>query len=282
MVGEHRPGARNEHLEKREGLDGKTYPAAQKKAAPPVVVHFALDSRVEIVSGDEKGAVGTVQSEKLGDNNLVSVLLDDTDEPCWYEKAQLKPITAENADPDDDIPFETAPAAPATKLLDQVGNVLEPQVAEVYGRRQEISDLMQVVTNLKAAVTHAIEANDPLFVPINLSQFQADCGNLHRALRAARPYAACPYCRQQGCSACHGRGFVGEFAYNQAPAELKAVAMPPAASEPAAEADSPKKCANCGADDADALYECQECGLLFCPACIDTDTLVCVKCSEKK
>jgi hypothetical protein len=179
----------------------------------------------------------------------------------------------------DDIPFDDPPPAMPTRVVDQVGTVLEAGVAGIYGRRAEITRLMSAVSDLKSAVTKAVEAEDPLFLPINLSQFQADCGNLHRALRAARPYAACPYCRQQGCDVCYGRGFVGEFAYRQAPAEMTA-GGPPAETE-GSDTPAPQKCAGCG-DDADTLYKCQECGLLHCPACIDTDTLICAKCGEEE
>jgi hypothetical protein len=212
----------------------------------------------------------------LGDDNLVSVLLDDTEEPSWYEKSQLKRITFEI---ESDIPFTLEPEPP-TRVLDQVGTELEPRAAEVYRRRDEITKLMSAVSDLKSTVTKAREAEDPLFAGINLSQFQADCGNLYRALRAAKPYAACPYCRQQGCEACHGRGFLGEFAYSAAPTDIKA-GGPPAETE-GSDTATPKKCAACGIDDADALYECQKCGLLFCPACIDTSTLICAACGAEK
>jgi hypothetical protein len=194
-------------------------------------------------------------------------------------KSTAAPPVGDLADPDD-IPFETpGPAAP-TRVLDQLGTVLEPCVAKVYRRRDEIARLMSAVSDLKTAVTKAVEAGDPLFLPINLSQFQADCGNLYRALRAARPYAACPYCRQQGCEACQGRGFVGEVVYSQAPEEMKA-GGPPAETE-GSDTPAPQKCAGCGTDEADTLYKCQECGLLHCPACIDTDTLICAKCGEEE
>jgi hypothetical protein len=114
---------------------------------------------------------------------------------------------------------------------------------------------------------------------LNLSQFQADCGNLHRTLRALRPYAACPYCRQQGCDVCHGRGVIGEFTYNATPVEMKAGGKP--AEAEGDDTPVPQKCANCG-EYADTLYQCEMCGLLYCPADINTDTLVCAKCGEEK
>jgi len=140
---------------------------------------------------------------------------------------------AEAPDPDD-IPMDLlqgpadarapAPAGPAggsEVLTDETGRPVEGAVADAFRRRQEIQALMLAVSKVKSTVLKAIETQDPLFADVLASRFQADCGNVYRQLKAALPYAACPYCRAAGCKACHGRGWVGELAWNAAPREMK-------------------------------------------------------------
>jgi hypothetical protein len=141
---------------------------------------------------------------------------------------------AEPAAPPDpnDIPLDmpnapqsgaaTAAGAPAAEVVtDRVGRAVEGKVAEAFRRRHEMQALVLAVMKVKSAVLKAVEAKDSLYTDILPARFQADCGNVIRQLKAAMPYAACPYCRAAGCKACHGRGWVGELAWNAAPKELK-------------------------------------------------------------
>ena len=135
------------------------------------------------------------------------------------------------APPDpDDIPLDmpgtpqgTAVASDAAPeaVTDRVGHAVEGKVAEAFRRRHEMQALVLAVMKVKSAVLKAVEAKDSLYTDILPARFQADCGNVIRQLKAAMPHAACPYCRAAGCKACHGRGWVGELAWNAAPKELK-------------------------------------------------------------
>jgi hypothetical protein len=189
-----------------------------------------------------------------------------------------------------------APVAPAAKVhpaCDQVGQVLDVAVVEAFARREEITHLMTVISDVKVKVTQAVEAKDPLFAALNHAQFVADCANIHRALRACRPHAACPYCRQMGCKACLDRGWVGEFVYNAAPAALKhaaaagAAAVDPEEAPPETDGEPGKPiggdpiCSACG-EEAETLYTCVKCGGAFCEDCIATRTLVCEQCNKSK
>jgi hypothetical protein len=134
-------------------------------------------------------------------------------------------------DPDDvpldlpDAPKSAAPAsggAPAAEVVtDQVGRPVEGKVAEAFRRRHEMQALVLAVMKVRSAILKAVEAKDPLYTDILPTQFQADCNNVIRQLKAAMPHAACPYCRAAGCKACHGRGWIGELAWKAAPRELK-------------------------------------------------------------
>ncbi len=118
------------------------------------------------------------------------------------------------------IPMEPPASA---ELVDQEGNTLpdKPSIRTAFQRRNEITEMMTIVSQLKSKVLKAAEDGDMLFVSLSSSQFQANCGNLRRALRAIRPHAVCPYCKGEGCDACHGQGWVGEFVYDHAPKEMK-------------------------------------------------------------
>jgi len=138
--------------------------------------------------------------------------------------AKAKPTAPPNPD---DIPLDLpqkpgggqAPASEA--VTDQVGHAVEGKVAEAFRRRHEMQALVLAVMKVRSVVLKAVEVKDQLYTDILPSRFQADCGNVIRQLKAAMPHAACPYCHAAGCKACHGRGWVGELAWNAAPKELK-------------------------------------------------------------
>jgi hypothetical protein len=135
--------------------------------------------------------------------------------------------------PDDDIPLDLPSApqtaapvsggAPATEVTtDQIGHAVEGAVAVAFQRRQEIQALLTTVSKVKTTVLKAIESKDLLFADLNPSRFEAECNSVYHQLKAAMPYAACPYCRAAGCKVCLGRGWVNEGVYERAPKELKA------------------------------------------------------------
>ena len=106
---------------------------------------------------------------------------------------------------------------------DQVGReIKDDKLREIFGRRQEITDLMTAVSRVKTAVERAVKAKDALYAHILLSRVQAEASNLYDALKFARPHAVCPYCGGLGCRACSGVGFVGQIQFERfTPEELK-------------------------------------------------------------
>jgi len=114
------------------------------------------------------------------------------------------------------------PPSTAQGVTDELGHPVEGAVAEAFRRWREIQDLMTTVSKVKTTVLKAIEAKDLLFADINPSRFEAECNSVYHQLKAALPYAACPYCRAAGCKVCLGRGWVNEGVYERVPKELKA------------------------------------------------------------
>lgn len=126
--------------------------------------------------------------------------------------------------PDPTKPSKSEPAPVSEVVKDEVGQVLtEPKVIAMFKRASEIDDVMRTISKLKGLVINAERDKDRLFYQFNSTQWQADCGNLYRAAKFARPYAACPYCREQGCKVCKMQGWVGKIVYdNYTPEDLKA------------------------------------------------------------
>jgi hypothetical protein len=119
---------------------------------------------------------------------------------------------------EDAEPSTSDDPAPA---VDQLGQAVTGQIAEAFRRRDEIGRMMQAISQIKATVTEARKQGDPLYAALNENGLLADLRNARERLKAIRPYAICPYCAGEGCKACLGRGWVGEFAYKQAPNDLK-------------------------------------------------------------
>ncbi len=114
------------------------------------------------------------------------------------------------------------PPAPPEAVTDRVGNVLtDPKIIAAFERDHELVELCTTISRVKTAVVKRMAENDPLYADITQSQFEVDCNNLRRQLTHTRPYALCPYCKGQGCRACHKRGWTNEATYNAAPREEK-------------------------------------------------------------
>lgn len=108
-----------------------------------------------------------------------------------------------------------------TPVVDQLGQTVTGEIAEAFGRRDEVGRMMQAISQIKAIVTEARKQADPLYAALNENGLLADLRSARERLKAIRPYAVCPYCAGDGCQACLNRGWVGEFVYRRAPNDLK-------------------------------------------------------------
>lgn len=117
--------------------------------------------------------------------------------------------------------LEGAQEPPKADDADKEGNPIPEKLKADFARANEVQVLMTTISRIKGTVLAKHSEKDRLFADINPSQFQAECENVYRSLRACLPHAVCPYCKGRGCRACMNRGWVGVFAYQQAPAEMK-------------------------------------------------------------
>ncbi|MBN2582542.1 MAG: ParB N-terminal domain-containing protein [Planctomycetes bacterium] len=179
----------------RVGVDGKTYPAPQRSATS----YFDEDTR--------------------GDNEIPLDLSSN---------GQAATAAGGSADAGGVVRDSSGPSSGTTPLTDQTGRDLgtlncdkADGIREAFRRRDEITQLMSDISQIKTFALAAAGQGDELFAALNVSAFQADMTNAYRALRAVQPYAVCPYCGGDGCRACGDRGWVGQFVYEQAPADMK-------------------------------------------------------------
>ena len=108
-------------------------------------------------------------------------------------------------------------------LKDQVGNPVPKRITEIFLRRGNINKMINRIDEIRRDIDAMVGAKDVLIAWLNLQGFKADVGNLKRNLRAAEPYAVCPYCAaaNKRCKACRGLGFVGKLIFDAAPKGLK-------------------------------------------------------------
>jgi hypothetical protein len=80
-------------------------------------------------------------------------------------------------------------------------------------------DLMRRISQIKSDIKSL--AGTPAGAFLTFTQMEADLNCLRSALKFAKPYAACCYCKARGCKVCRNLGWLGEDLYEQAPRELK-------------------------------------------------------------
>jgi hypothetical protein len=155
------------------------------------------------------------------------------DGKSYPAKAAAKPeINIDDIPMDDgpaieETPIDTATPVSAEPVKDEVGNpITDMEIISLFNRRRELENLARMVSDVKSAVMRSVDTKDELFAEFNITQMQADCNNVYRAIKFAIPYAVCPYCKGQGritkaCKACIGKGWVGKAKWTSAPEEMR-------------------------------------------------------------
>ena len=116
------------------------------------------------------------------------------------------------------VPPPEPDAAPVA--ADKLGQPIEGHIAEAFARSAELTAMMSALSKIKARIKKGRKEEDPLFADINFNSLDALLSNARTGIKKAVPYAKCPYCTD-GCRACLGRGWVGEFMYRHAPEDTK-------------------------------------------------------------
>jgi hypothetical protein len=107
-------------------------------------------------------------------------------------------------------------------LTDMLGNPVPPNVAELWMRRTELTELVKLLQKGRLAVAKAQDAGDPLWGNFNFSSVMMHLDNALANVKGAVPHCLCVYCQGIGCNSCR-TGIMPLAQYERLPRELKAV-----------------------------------------------------------
>lgn len=128
------------------------------------------------------------------------------------EKAQSAgPVTAKAI-------REAARPIPATVELDREGFQIPAQAMHTWNRKDEPQKLLNLLSDVRVALTAAQQNKDSLYCEVNFSAVFADIGNAYAGIKRAIPHAVCLSCQgklPEKCRDCGGRGMVSKLFYDQ-------------------------------------------------------------------
>lgn len=197
----------------RTGTDGKQYPVPPARAKDKPAQGLGPPPRPE----DRPVSAAATVPKRAGapaDASLGSVLQEDA--PAG---------TAGKAEPCE----SPSPAAAAAGVgrkpdvpIDDVGRRIPDHLMELWGRRQEVQDMLTAVSRVRVALQKAQDTRDPLFSEVPYSAALAHLDQAYDAVQVAKPYAVCAVCQGHGCKTCLQRGLLGKFRWdNTVPVEHK-------------------------------------------------------------
>jgi len=106
-------------------------------------------------------------------------------------------------------------------LTDMLGNHVPQNIAELWMRRTELTEVVKLIQKGRLAVAKAQDAGDPLWGNFNFSSVMMHIDNALAHLKGAVPHCVCVYCQGIGCKACR-TGLMPVAQYERLPRELKA------------------------------------------------------------
>jgi len=107
-------------------------------------------------------------------------------------------------------------------LTDMIGNHVPKNIAELWVRRTELTEVVKLIQKGRLAVAKAQDAGDPLWGNFNFSSVMMHIDNALAHLKGAVPHCVCVYCQGIGCKVCR-TGLLPVAQYERLPRELKAV-----------------------------------------------------------
>jgi len=102
-----------------------------------------------------------------------------------------------------------------------MGRRIPDHLLELWGRRQEVQDMLTALSRVRGVLRTAEASGDPLYSDVPFSSGQAHLDQAFNAVQVAKPYAVCAYCQGHGCKACGQRGLLSKFRWNTVSRELK-------------------------------------------------------------
>lgn len=99
-------------------------------------------------------------------------------------------------------------------LVDDLGRRIPEDRLPLWGRRQEVQDMLTALSRVRVALREAQDNRDPLFSEVPFSSALAHLDQAYNAVQVAKPYAVCAFCQGHGCNACGQRGLLGKFRWD--------------------------------------------------------------------
>jgi uncharacterized ParB-like nuclease family protein len=129
-------------------------------------------------------------------------------------------------DGDEDQGFGGAGLSPSavrpSHLSDMIGNPVPGNIAELWMRRTELTEVVKLFQKGRLAVAKAQDAGDPLWGNFNFSSVMMHLDSALANVKGAVPHCVCVYCQGIGCKICKS-GLLPLAQYERLPRELKAL-----------------------------------------------------------
>ena len=175
--------------ERVTGRDGKSYPVPAPRAKAAPAQGLGPSSRAELTAGHGPPP--------------------RSDERCGppAQPAGSPPAAAER-------PGAESAGRKAGGPVDDIGRRIPDHLLELWGRRQEVQDLLTGISRARVAIKAAQDSKDPLFSEVPYSSAIAHLDQAYNAVQVAKPYAVCAFCQGHGCKVCGQRGLLGKFRWD--------------------------------------------------------------------
>jgi hypothetical protein len=120
--------------------------------------------------------------------------------------------------------FDPAEFVPAT-VQGVDGSTVPEALRQVFEVAPEFDDQRHKLTGIKSWMTQRRKHPAGAKLEEAYARIITDIDNLDRELKFARPYCACPYCKEvpagETCAVCKGKGWITEAQYARLPSEFK-------------------------------------------------------------
>lgn len=205
-------GATAEKIAKSHGVAARTVERAAEYAEAADAV--PAEVKAAVLSGEVKASTKDLQALAelpKGQQKKAAKLIENSEAKTVKDAVKAvagKPSGGTSFDPTE---WEGEPGK------DTTGRDLPPALREPFAKRAEFNKSLQQCRDLVATIKKLAEVSPFLHTQSCL----ADVNNAKQAIKFAKPFAVCPYCKAKGCDACKKTGWVPKNIYESAPSEKK-------------------------------------------------------------
>lgn len=134
------------------------------------------------------------------------------------ENINETPLSSQNGTPNQVAPMLTNAESKPKIITDETGYPIPEEILPTWKRRQEVQDLLTMISKVRATIEKASKEDDRLYMAeLKCSVLLTDIARVYTQIDRAKPAMVCTSCQGrniQRCTACHGRGFISRFYYD--------------------------------------------------------------------